>query len=64
MKLITVFPTLSSPIINILYNGFSNIIFIKPDTSENIFFIQINLNVFFLFLKLIFVINFIIKEKN
>ena len=33
MKLITVFPTLSSPIINILYNGFSNIIFIKPDTK-------------------------------
>ena len=64
MKLITVFPTLSSPIINILYNGFSNIIFIKPDTSENIFFIQINLNVFFLFLKLIFVINFIIQKKN
>jgi hypothetical protein len=64
MKLITVFPTLSSPIINILYNGFSNIIFIKPDTSENIFFIQINLNVFFLFLKLIFVINFIIQGKN
>ena len=64
MKLITVFPTLSSPIINILYNGFSNIIFIKPDTSENIFFIQINLNAFFLFLKLIFVINFIIQGKN
>jgi hypothetical protein len=43
----TVFPTPSSPIISILYNGFSKIIFINPDTRENIFFPNF-LNIYFI----------------